>query len=379
MYLIDATPLQSEHRERGVGTYVRHLSAALLQHRPHDVQFVLAKNRLSEIPASVRERSHIAWRSHRPAQVYWIHNELFLRRAIHEKKPRVFHSTDFNGLVVVPDVAIVATLHDVMALKMPHPRIPSASDRLSHWRWTAYFRKLNQVTAIITVSDSVKQDAIQHLHLDGDRITTIYPGVDVARFSPDKPPAQRTRGQHYFLCVGAGDANKNYPRILHAFADVAQTHENLLLLITGRWNNESRQWLRNESVRLGISHRVEHLGYAEPSELESLYANALAFLFPSLEEGFGSPLVEAMASGTPFITTNYGALAEVAGPAGLLINPYDASALAQAMKDLVRFPRLRDALVQKGLRRAAVFSWKDVAARTVEVYQEAHRRFQFRA
>lgn len=372
MYLVDATPLQSEHRERGVGTYVRYLATSLLRRESMDIHFALAKNLLDELPTGLRRRSHISWRAHRPAQVYWIYNEIFLRRAIRRCQPEVFHSTDFNGLVTVPGIATVCTLHDIMALKSPVSE-PSLSNRLSQLRWNVYFRKLQAATSIIAVSNAVKQDAIERLHIEPSRITTIHPGVDIERFSPDKPPSSHLTVKKYFLCVGAGDPNKNYPRILKAFARVAERDKDITLAIAGRWNPSTMQWLQTEIAALGISHRVEFLGFVSPRELESLYAHALAFIFPSLDEGFGSPLVESMASGCPFVSSNRGALAEVAGTAGLLIDPCDVDSLTKAMEELLKFPRLRSTLAWEGLQRAPHFSWDDVADRTIAVYEEATR------
>lgn len=371
MYLIDATPLQSEHRLRGVGTYVRHLSEALLRHSPDHVRFILSSNFADHLSLDIVERSIRAPRGHKPAQVYWLYNEVFLRQALLRGRPRVFHSTDFNGLVSFPGARIVATLHDVMALKdVTGPR-QTMSERLSWWRWHVYFNKLRHADAIITVSDAVRMDAVQHLGIDPARITTIYPGVDIERFRPGLEfPSDLELGR-YLLCVGACQPNKNYLRILKAFAHVAKQCPDVMLVIAGKWHTDQLEWLETTAASLKVQRKIRHLGYVAPDILPSLYANAVGFLFPSLDEGFGSPLVESMASGVPFITSNHGALREVAGPSGLLVDPYDELSIASAMALLLQQPRMRESLVTSGLERSRLFSWDTVAKKTLQVYEIA--------
>ncbi len=369
MYLIDATPLQSEHRLRGVGTYVRHLCEALLRQSPNNVRFILSSNSTRHLSLDMVERSIRAPRGHKPAQMYWLYNEVFLRQALLRGRPTVFHSTDFNGLVRFPGIRTVATLHDVMALKdVTGPR-QTISERLSWWRWQIYFNKLRHADAIITVSDAVRADAVQHLGLDPDRITTIYPGVDIERFRPGKDLPSDLKLGRYFLCLGACQPNKNYPRILNAFAHLAKQFPDVALVLAGTWHPGQLEWLVRTAASLSVQKQLRHLGYVAPDLLPSLYANAVAFLFPSLDEGFGSPLVESMASGTPFITSNYGALKEVAGSSGLLVDPYDELSIASAMKLLLQRPRLRAALVESGLARSQLFSWDNVAEKTRQVYE----------
>lgn len=368
MYLLDATPLQSEHRLRGVGTYVRYLSAAFVRQYPERVRFVLATNGIEHVAHDVVARSVRAPRFHKPAQVYWMYNELFLRQALIRTRPRVFHSTDFNGLVTVPGSVTVATLHDVMGLKFGSGGA-SLSARLSHWRWNVYYRKLHEAQAIITVSDAVKSDAIKYLGLAAERITTIHPGVDVSRFRPRLPLPSDFRLGTFFLCVGACQPHKNYDRILRAFSQIATKYRDVSLVIAGEWHSEQLRWLAETTEKLGIKKQVRHVGYVALEVLPALYANAVAFVFPSLDEGFGSPLVESMASGTPFITTNHGALKEVAGSSGILVDPCDPGSIAHAMDMLMSHPRLRDSLGQSGLRRSLLFSWDRVATNTAAVYE----------
>lgn len=372
MVLIDATPLQSEHRVRGVGTYVRHLAEGLLAHGGEDFRFFLASRPALDWPA-LNASASTAWRIHRPAQLYWLHNELVLRYGLHQSRATVFHATDFNGLVLAPPVRTVATLHDLTPLQGPDSGRATISAHLANWRWAVYFRKLSRADHIITVSASVKNDAMARLHIPAERITVIHPGVNTERFGKKPLMENFSPLKPYALFLGVPDANKNLERIIEAFGQIAARIPNLKLVTAGSWTAAHEQWFTKRLRDLGLRERAKHLGYVGAAELPSLYGHASAFLFPSLAEGFGSPLVEAMASGVPVITTEYGALAEVAGNAALLVNPRDTDAIARALCMVITEAPLRRELVARGHRRARAFSWETVTQKTIAVYERLER------
>ena len=124
---------------------------------------------------------------------------------------------------------------------------------------------------------------------------------------------------------------------------------------------------------LNLQDRVIFKGYIPDNELEWMYLNASLFVFPSLSEGFGLPILEAMSCGVPVITSNYGAMAEVAGNAALLVNPYNIDEIAEAMYKVLTDQKLKEDLIKKGLERAKQFSWEKTAKETLEVYKEVYR------
>lgn len=365
--LMDATPLQSEHRVRGVGTYVRHLAEGLLEQAPDRMTFALARKPVLGWP-DLEDRSTKGWRLHHPAQVYWMHNEIFLRQAIARARAPVFHATDFNGVVYAPHTKTVVTLHDLMALAPRGQAAASLSERLSFLRWQVYFQKLREAHHVIAVSRTVRDEAMARLGIPPERVTVIYPGVDIQRFDQAHTAGSFHNLNPYVLFLGVPDSNKNLPRLLDAFAEVSRVDRSTRLVIGGAWPSEKVRWLETTCASLQISRRVTYLGYVAPQDLPSLYRGARAFVFPSLDEGFGSPLVEAMASGTPVITSNYGAPAEVTGNASLQINPRDTKDLARAILTLLESPRLRETLAVQGRERATAFSWKEVTRATLAVY-----------
>jgi glycosyltransferase involved in cell wall biosynthesis len=367
LVLMDATPLQSEHRYRGVGTYVRHLSRELARRWPDQVRFVLTAQPRVDLDPRVRARAVVGMRPHRPAQVYWLYNELFLRWAVRACRPALFHATDFNGLPSMPGLPVVVTLYDLTGLSGSlSARI--VSDRLSRWRWTVYHRHLAQTTRIIAISAHVKRTAVDVLGLPATRIAVIPLGVDTDHFRPTAPAGRR--GPTYFLYVGSLEPHKNVAAALQAFAQLRRAHPGVELWMAGPWSAEGRRQLEQQCRDLHIAASTRLFGHVDLRELVSLYQHALAMVFPSLAEGFGAPIVEAMACGTPVICANFGAMAEVAGAAALTVDVRDVGALAQAMQDLVRHDRLRDTLTQAGLTRARGYSWPTVAERTWAVYTE---------
>ena len=356
MILIDASPLQSEHRLRGVGAYVRELVGQLEHSVPPDERPHYFAARAPLEPMLPPMRTHRFPRNHRPAQGYWLTNELMVRAALARTRPDVFLATDFNGLVRNPFGRTVATLYDLTALET------GLGDPLSAARWRTYYRRLKHCELLLSISESTRQAAIGALEIDPSRIITIPLGIDAERFVPSRGAGPSAARPPYFLHIGGRNANKNQAVLLEAFSRVAATFPEIQLLLGGPWRPTDLEWLRRETARLGIQ-RVHHLGYVEDAELPSLYGNALAFVFPSIAEGFGFPVLEAMASGAPVITSSCSSLPEVAGDAAILIDPRDASALAAAMLQIARGDGVAR-LLELGYQRASRFTWVETARAT---------------
>jgi len=366
--LIDATPLQSEHRFRGVGAYVRalvsHVEAAgdvlpryLASWQDRDlIRDVLPSARTLTLP-----------RPHRPAQVYWLYNEAFLRAALLRVQPHVFLAPDFNGLVRNPFGKTVAVLYDLTALKLNPgaPRPTGLSERLSDWRWRTYHHKLRRADHIIAISESARRDATEMLGIRPDTMTVIHLGVDHDRFRPTAGEGAFAGQPPYVLAIGGRGENKNQARILEAFSRVAGEHPGVRLYFAGPWREPDLAWLRDLNRRYRLEGRAEHLGYVADADLPSLYGNATAFVFPSLEEGFGLPVLEAMACGTPVITSTTSSLPEVAGDAALKVDPHSVDAIEAAMREVLGRPGLRAELARRGIERAAAFTWQRTARETI--------------
>jgi glycosyltransferase involved in cell wall biosynthesis len=365
--VMDATPLQSEHRHRGVGTYVRHLSQALARRSPA-IRFAMAAWPRVPLDDVVARQAVFGLRPHRPAQLSWVYNEWFLRCMVQKARPEVFHATDFNGVPILPDVATVVTLYDLTGIRRPLPS-RTLSERLSRWRWSLYAQRLKRATRVIAISHHVKEEAVEVLGIPESRIVVIPLGVDTNQFSVrPQPSASRNR---YFLYVGSLEEHKNVPAVLTAFAHLLRMEPHVQLWLAGPWNGGDRRRLEAQCRQLGIAQDTRLLGHIPSSQLVDLYRNALALVFPSVAEGFGAPIVEAMACGTPVICANFGAVAEVAGDAALTVDVRQPADVMRAMLSIVRHPRLRYELSAQGVQRARCFSWDRAAECTLSVYQDA--------
>ncbi len=217
--------------------------------------------------------------------------------------------------------------------------------------------------AIITVSSYAKWEIQKYLGLDGDNIFPIHHGVDLKTFQPSN---ETNSQQPYFLHVSQYQPLKNVNRIIEAYARLPRKEKPRLLAIVPGYTKREPFPKGVEVIRTPVDHK----------ELVSLYQGATAFIFPSLRESFGMPILEAMACGCPVITSNVTACPEVAGDAALLVNPRSVVEIAEAMRRLIEDEHLRQELREKGLVRAQQFTWRRSAERHLEVFEKVLRETQ---
>jgi glycosyltransferase involved in cell wall biosynthesis len=248
----------------------------------------------------------------------------------------------------------ILTLHDISPLE--HPEWFSSSFTL--WYRLIIPQLVKIVRHIIVPSVYVRSKIIKRFSLPNSKVSCIPGGVDLCKFHPE---ANRIRNlpANYILFVGSVQPRKNLHRLLEAWKQITPNHPALFLLIAGGTNNNFRTPTFD-----GRLERVHFLGYAPDEDLPGLYAGASLFVLPSLEEGFGLPILEAMACGTPVIASRAGALPEVLGDAGVLFDPKQPSSLAETLKICLREQNLRQSMVEKGLARAESFTWE----KTVEQF-----------
>ncbi len=245
----------------------------------------------------------------------------------------------------------VVTLYDFIPLRFSGARSPL------HQYYRHYVpRVLSQAKHIIAISESTANDAIRFCNVPASKITAIPLGYDSTNFRFLDLPTQ-----NYVLYVGRTNPYKNLRRAIHAFSKVPN-HQDYEFWIAGPPDTRYIPELEGLAWELGVRLRV--LNYVPYKELPVLMNRAIALVFPSLWEGFGLPILEAMACGTPVITSNTSSMPEVAGDAALLVDPMDGRAIAGAMNDVLTDDRLRQQLRDRGLDRAAEFAWESTAART---------------
>ncbi|MFM8260488.1 MAG: glycosyltransferase family 4 protein [Vulcanococcus sp.] len=252
----------------------------------------------------------------------------------------------------IPQVVMV---HDLRPISHPERSLQSVYFR----RWVPPL--LRAARHVLTNSRFTAAEIQRCTGLPADRITVIPLGYNAERFHPEAVAAAPSP---YLLHVGQAYPHKNLQRLIQAFARVAPDHPELRLLLAGKPHPTESPRLQALVAELGLERRVEFRAYVPAEALPDLYRGAVALVYPSLWEGFGLPVLEAMACGTPVITSLGSGTQEVAGEAALLVDPADGAALSQALQRLLEQPGLQEHCRLKGLERAAQFSWDTTAETT---------------
>lgn len=253
----------------------------------------------------------------------------------------------------------VVMVHDLIPLRFPKPFSPL----------TPYFRYyipqvLAQAEHIICNSAATAQDIIDFFNIPSEKITPILLAYDADRFRFLNLPTS-----NYFLYIGRHDPYKNLQRLVNAFAALPSCHDYELWL-AGPPDRRYTSSLMTQVEQLGLTNQVKFLDYVPYAQLPTIINQAIALVFPSLWEGFGLPVLEAMACGTPVITSNLSSLPEVVGDAAILVNPYKVGEIAAAMQAVAESAEVRSRLCQAGIARASHFSWAKTGKATVEVLQQ---------
>lgn len=253
---------------------------------------------------------------------------------------------------------VVLTVHDMIHELFCNQMDPKGT-------YAAIKKKaITSAQAIICISENTKHDLLRYLPISEDRITIIPHASEIdIRLSygdesvPDQP---------YFLYVGSRGIYKNFDRLLKSFANVVSTLPDLKLCVVGPpFTKEEVRQITN----LSLSSHIRYYGFSSDRHLAKLYRCSVAFVYPSLYEGFGIPPLEAMSCGTPVIVSNTSSLPEVVADAGLLFNPIDTDELVDCLRYVLDNPSGRDQLVQKGLERSQQFSWDKTVTQTLDVYR----------
>jgi glycosyltransferase involved in cell wall biosynthesis len=357
----------------GIGTYIQGVLGALLRRdeRLELVVYLPPGRRPPAFASATSRASPVVWREE-PAPPYSLRELWRLARRARQDGVTLFHAPHYVCPPVLPCPAVV-TIHDLIHLRQPvrhrHPLAPLYARVMLRLA-------VRRAARIITVSDSTRRDLEARLGVPPDRIRVIPNGVD-PRFRPagdgaiaDPAAVALALPASYFLFVGNPLPHKNLPRLLDAFAGLAPE---LGALVLAGIPERARPAVRADCRARGLEARVVIVPPLAAEAMPALYRGALALVSPSLWEGFGLPALEAMACGTPVLASRCGALPEVVGDAGLLVDPTNVDALREGLYTLAVHAPLRAALRAAGLARARAFSWEHTAEATLAVYREAWR------
>lgn len=278
----------------------------------------------------------------------------------------LIHSPD-KGPIYRSDTPIVTTIHDLLPFYFAEER-----GFLNRRYWQVLLqRQVNISDAIICVSHSTKNDIIDRFGTSGEKIYVTHLGTDLS--PPSKKDIRSTTkkydildSQFNILYVGNYDQRKNVDKIVRACRSIHQDFPELRLILAG--SNPPKSTLN--SIAGEFHDKISYLGYVPDSELGSLYAAADVFMYPSEYEGFGLPIIEAMACGTPVITSNKSSLPEVGGEAAVALDPSDLSTLSAAIRRMCEDDEFRKTMQDASLRRAQNMRWDQTARETVRVYHE---------
>lgn len=296
--------------------------------------------------------------------------QLMLPLILKKRKVDLFHGTMFLT-PVLSSVPSIITIYDMVLDIFPETMF---------WKNRLPLKLLMKKSAkkaarVIAISESTKKDIIKYLGIEQEKINVIYPGVS-REFSPQNKEYDKNvlskynLSLGYILSVGTLEPRKNLIRLLNAYKMIVANEGSMpQLVIVG-----GHGWLKEDINRvidsLGLTEKVILTGYVSDSDLPALYRSAKVFVYPSLYEGFGLPPLEAMACGTPVISSNTSSIPEVVGDAGLLVDPYRPDEIARAITIVLKDEELRNHLKHAGLIRSGLFSWDKTAQETIKLYQE---------
>jgi len=353
----------------GIGTYVNNLvqNLQLIQNSSDEYHFYLSKE--SYDPEYFDEGKNRVYRYNIPQfnslrKVLW--EQVFLPGKVKKSKLDVFHSPAFISPLGL-DIPSIVTIHDLAFLKYPDTIIKYKRGFYNYM----FNRAIENSAKIITPSDFIKQELLESFECPEDKISVVYEGVSEL-FTPENDEeiiSQCLTGlkidKPFLMFTGIIEPRKNLENILMAFSKSGC--DDMLFVIAGKegWMCESVFEIIQES---GLNDRVIITGEISPSVLRVLYSSCIALIFATLYEGFGLPVLEAMACGAPVVTSNRSALPEVAGDAALFVDPENVEEISDAMKRIIDDQGLRNELSQKGFDNIKRFSWKKCAEETSLIY-----------
>jgi glycosyltransferase involved in cell wall biosynthesis len=289
-------------------------------------------------------------------------------RVLRHVEADLVHGPVFVGPLIAP-CPVVITVHDLSFIRFPHLFRPA--NRL-------YLTVMTRLSArrarrLIAVSEHAASETVRLLGVPREKVDVVYHGVDplFRPLPPEQVAAFRRRRRlpdQFVLFVGTLEPRKNLERLIEAFARIPRGEAKLVLVGGKGWLYEDL-FARVEA--LGLSDAVVFPGYVRSEELPLWYNAATAFAYPSLYEGFGMPVTEAQACGTPVVTSTSSSLPEAAGDAALLVDPEDVEAIATGLTQILDDDTLREALTKRGLAHARTFDWSRTARQTVQVYRRA--------
>jgi len=373
----DARPLQSSiTRYQGIGYYTSGLLRGIERlDQINDYVFCIETGQPLEWLPSIGRSSEVnrVWIPRLSPCLVEVWNQIAVPWQIARSRVDVFHAARVETVAWWMPAPTVVTLYDMLTYVY--------ADQLLHTglKYRLLHRFASRCTAIIAISENTKAEICRFLNVPSERVVVIPGGVD-ERFKPVSDPVQldAIRSRYgldgpFVLYVGdlrseLHNTRKNLARLVDSFAELIRTYDRpIQLVLAGKTGNYAER-LRQQIFALGLTSRVVFTDFVSDADLPALYSAAELFVYPSVHEGFGLPVLEAMACGAPVVCSNATSLPEVAGEAALLVEVRDTRALAEAMRRLLMEPGLREHMIRLGFRQASQFTWERAARATLDLY-----------
>lgn len=366
---IDGNEANVEQRV-GIGEYGFELLKKFEKFNPpdNDVKFkiYLKKEPREDMP---RERNGWEYRIIKSERL-WTQFALPFDLYIHKPRPDIF----FTPTHYSPRFSPVPTAISIMDVSYIHfPELFKKSDLYQLKNWTSY--SVKKASVIFTISKASKSDIIKTYHIEESKIVVTYPGLreKMGKVNNSMRSTKKAFGirKDYILFVGTLQPRKNITRLIQAFSLLSK-QEGLVdtqLVIVGKrgWLYES---ILDAPKKYSVEDSVLFLDFVTYEELEFLYKNALCLVFPSLYEGFGIPILEAMREGCPVVTSDVSSMPEVGGDSALYVDPEDVEDIASKIKKVIQDEKLRKSMIEKGYAQIKKFSWEKTALETLEVLKK---------
>jgi glycosyltransferase involved in cell wall biosynthesis len=350
----------------GIGEYAFELLTQFEKFKTANLKFqiFLKSAPLSDMP---KEREGWRYRIIGPSKM-WTRFALPLDLYFHSKRPDVFFSPSHYGPRFSP-VKTAISIMDLSYIKFPY--LFAKKDLYQLVNWTR--ASVNKAKRVFTISNSSRDDIIEAYGISEKNVIVTYPGVKKISSSKQKTLSMEDltkkfgiKGK-YILFVGTLQPRKNIEKLIEAFSKLSE--KNLQLVIVGK-----KGWLYEpilaSPAKYNVEDKVKFLDFVENEDLPSLYKNALCFVLPSLYEGFGLPVLEAMKYGCPVLISNVSSLPEAGGDAALYFDPENADEIAKTIEKVISDEKLRQDMIKKGYTQIKQFSWEKTAQKTLDVLQE---------
>lgn len=337
-------------------------------------QYILLVND-SSLASFIRDKSNFKLEIIK-AKPMSILEQFVIPSVLKRKKADLFHAPSFVIPLKLPCRSVI-TLHD-----LTHMVFPKEFRGIVQFYYQFIVKPaIKKAEVVITDSENSKKDIITLLNIPRKKVRVTYLAVDT-KMKPVEKSVDILRkiktkyniNKKFILYHGNKKAHKNVLRLIEAFHKLCvERRLDYLLVITGKREIKSRETdfsqIEREVKRFGLDNKVIYTGYISEEDLPLLYNASDLFVYPSLYEGFGLPVLEAMACGIPVVTSNTSSLPEIVGDAGMLVNPYDVNAITGAIYKALTNSELRDQMSKKGLARAKRFSWEKCARETLKLYE----------